>query len=112
MPEMLVRLKKGKTTFEVLTNDGSVTKFRDKQLKSLQDVLVSGDEIYTDLKKGAKASKEQLVGAFATDDVNVILEQIILKGEVQVSAGERKDKLDAKRVEVIAYIHKVRAFTP
>lgn len=105
MPEMLVRLKRGKTTFEVPTNEGSVTKFREKELKSLQDVLVS-DEVYTDFKKGSKASKEQLVAAFETDNVNTILEQIVLKGDVQVSAGERKDKLEAKRQEIVAYIHK------
>jgi ribosome maturation protein SDO1 len=106
MPDMLVRLKRGKTTFEVLTSDGSVTKFREKELKSLQDVLVSGDEVYTDLKKGSKASKELLVATFETDNLRAILEEIVLKGDVQLSAGERKDKLDAKRQEVIAYIHK------
>lgn len=106
MPDMLVRLKRGKTTFEVLTKDGSVTKFREKELRNMQDVLVSGDDVFTDLKKGSKASKEQLVAAFETDNVKTVLEQILLKGDVQVSAGERKDKLDAKRREVIAYIHK------
>lgn len=106
MPNMLVRLKRGKTTFEVLTNDGSVTKFREKELKNLQDVLVSGDDVFTDLKKGSKASKEQLVAAFETDNVKKVLEQIVLKGDVQVSAGERKDRLDAKRQEIVAHIHK------
>jgi ribosome maturation protein SDO1 len=105
MPDMLVRLKKGKTTFEVLTKDGQVTKYRDKQLKSLDDVLVS-DDVWTNVSKGQKASKDQLLAAFETDDPKVILEQIVQKGEQQLSANERKDMLEHKRAEIIAYIHK------
>lgn len=106
MPDMLVRLKKGKTNFEILTKDGTVTKYREESLKSLDDVLASGDDIFTNISKGEKASKEQLVAAFSTDESRAILEQIVLKGEVQLSANERKDMMTQKRTEIVAYINK------
>lgn len=105
MPDMLVRYKKGKTTFEVLTVDGSVSKYRSSELKSLSDVLVS-EGIFTDLKKGKKASKEELAAAFEGKKPADILDAIVSEGAVQVSAGERKDKTEAKRREVATYIHK------
>jgi ribosome maturation protein SDO1 len=105
MPDMLVRLKKGKTTFEVLTKDGQVTKYRDKLVRSLDEVLVS-DDVWTNVSKGQKASKDQLLAAFETDDEKAILEQILQKGEQQLSANERKDMLEHKRAEIVAFIHK------
>lgn len=56
--------------------------------------------------KGKRASAEQLSASFGTDDVNVILELIIQKGDSQESAGERNQKATDKRAEVIAYISK------
>lgn len=106
MPDMLVRYKRGKTTFEVLTVDGAVSRYRAKELKNLDDVLASGDDIFTDIKKGQKASKEELAAAFETSETAYILEAIVSKGAMQVSAGERKDTLEAKRREIAAHIHK------
>lgn len=106
MPEMIVRLKRGKETFEVLTFEGAVTKYRQNDMKKLEDVLASGDVIFTDVKKGKQASKEQLAVAFGDVERHAMLEMLVKKGEVQVSAGERKDKLEAKRAEIVAHIHK------
>jgi rRNA metabolism SBDS family protein len=105
MPDMLVRLKKGKKTFEILTNDGAVTKYREKKLK-FDQVIASGDDVFLDVGKAKKASRDELMAAFETDDVRAIQEIIVTKGEVQLSAAERKDNLDAKRTEIIACIHK------
>jgi ribosome maturation protein SDO1 len=106
MPEMIVRLKKGKKTFEVLTNDGAVTKFRENKLKNLDQVIASGDDVFLDIGKGKKASRDELTAAFETEDVRAIQEIIVRKGEVQLSANERKDMLENKRTEILAFIHK------
>lgn len=39
MPDMLVRLKKGKTTYEVLVEEGKVSKYREGEIKNLSEVL-------------------------------------------------------------------------
>lgn len=39
MPDMLVRYKKGKTTYEVLVEEGKVTKYREGEIKNLSEVL-------------------------------------------------------------------------
>ncbi|CAN8070567.1 unnamed protein product [Agarophyton chilense] len=105
MPEMLVRLKKGKTTYEVMVEEGMVAKYRDGTVKRIEDVVVT-PVVFTNFSKGTKASSEQLNSSFQTDDVMQIIEQILKKGEAQESAGERKSKMDAKRHEIVSAIQK------
>jgi len=102
---MLVRYKAGKTTFEVLTKEGAAMKFRDGDLKSLDDVCVAR-EVFSNYSKGERASADQLKSAFDTEDLSACLEAILQKGTVQVSAAERKEKLEKKRLEIIQLLHK------
>lgn len=104
MPEMLVRLKRGKKTYEVMVQEGLVPKYREGNL-SISDVVLT-PTVFTNASKGEKASADQLQSAFETDDVNAVIDQILRKGEAQESASERKDKMDAKRREIINAIHK------
>mmetsp|Transcript_9981 Transcript_9981/g.30474 ORF Transcript_9981/g.30474 Transcript_9981/m.30474 type:complete len:259 (-) Transcript_9981:1229-2005(-) len=105
MPDMLVRYKSGKNHFEVMTKEGMVTKFRDGEVKNLDDV-VAADIIFTNQSKGEKASAEQLRSVFDTDDLKKCLEAIVSKGEYQLSAGERKAKVEQKRKEMVEYFRK------
>lgn len=105
MPEMLVRLKRGKKTYEVMVQEGMVVKFRDGSVSRIDDVVVT-PVIFLNASKGTKASADQLKDAFQTDDVNTILDLILKKGEAQESAGERKEKLDSKRQEILTTIQK------
>lgn len=38
MPDMLVRYKKGKTNFEIVTKEGKVSQYRDGTIKNTDDV--------------------------------------------------------------------------
>lgn len=105
MPELLVRLKKGKTTFEVMVHEGQVTKYRDGNVKRVEDVVVT-DVVWTNAHKGTRASSEQLTSAFGTDSTAAVIKQILDKGDSQLSDGERKQKLADKRHEIVTYIHK------
>lgn len=105
MPEMLVRLKKGKKTYEVMVEEGMVAKYREGKVTRVDDV-VAAPIVFINASKGTRASAEQLNESFQTDDVNAIIETILQKGEAQESAGERKEKHDAKRQEIIMAIQK------
>lgn len=105
MPDMLVRMKKGKTTYEVMVQEGMVNKFRDGAVNRLDDVVVT-QTVWLNASKGLKASSDQLKQSFETDDVQAVLETILRRGEAQESAAERKDKLDSKRQEIITAIQK------
>lgn len=102
---MLVRMKKGRTNFEVMVNEGAVNKYRDGSIKRVDDVVVV-PRIWTNASQGTKASADQIKDAFGSEDVNEVLDIILRQGDAQESAQERQDKLDAKRQEIIASIQK------
>lgn len=100
----VVKHKVGKITFEIGTKKGSVLLF--KQGSVTFDQVLDSDVIWKDLKKGDRASKEELIAAYGTDDTKKVAEQIVLKGELQLTDQERKDIVSKKRAEIINYIHK------
>jgi ribosome maturation protein SDO1 len=103
---MLVRYRQGKHAFEVATLPGTVTKYREGVLKSIEDVLVT-DIIFTDYHRGERASELDLKAAFGEGyRKGEVLERILHKGDFQLSAAERRQKLEQKRNEIIEYIHK------
>lgn len=100
-----MRLKKGKKTYEVMVQEGMVAKYREGSVKRLDDVLVT-PLVFTNASKGTRASAEQLNESFQTDNVEAVITTILEKGEAQESAGERREKMDAKKQEILTVIQK------
>mmetsp|Transcript_20251 Transcript_20251/g.30097 ORF Transcript_20251/g.30097 Transcript_20251/m.30097 type:complete len:276 (-) Transcript_20251:34-861(-) len=100
----IVRYKKGKEHFEALTNTGAVGKFR-KGLLGWDKVLFA-DEVFTDVSRGTRPTDDQLESTFGTTDSTTCLKEIIEKGELLLSAAERKEKVENKKNKVLNYLHK------
>jgi len=101
----VVHYKVGKTNFEIATKKGSVTAYKNDKSKGLKNVLDS-EIVWKDLKKGERASGQELMAAFKTDDVLKVAEVIIEKGDLQLTEAERKEIMAKKRNEIVNYIHK------
>eukprot|EP01088_Endostelium_zonatum_P001654 TRINITY_DN11997_c0_g1_i1.p1 TRINITY_DN11997_c0_g1~~TRINITY_DN11997_c0_g1_i1.p1 ORF type:complete len:290 (+),score=78.44 TRINITY_DN11997_c0_g1_i1:71-871(+) len=101
----VVRYKDGKSTFEIMCKNGTALKFREGDLKSVNDVLFS-DEIFSDQSKGERAPEDQLRATFSTTNVSEVAKIILEKGDLQLSTAERKAKVDQKTKEIVNYIHK------
>jgi len=110
----LVRHKVNGVTFEVLTKLGAVLKFRKGEL-GWAEVLYA-DEIFKSYSKAEKAKGVDLTAAFGTENVQDCAKVIVEKGELQLTANERKEFVEKKRAEIVNYIHKYyvdpRAKTP
>jgi ribosome maturation protein SDO1 len=100
----IVRYKKGRVVFEVVTKPGSVRKYRAGKL-GWNNVLIA-DQVFSNFKKGNVAKSSDLVSVFGTNNSQTILETIVREGELCVSAAERKEDMDAHRRQVIGYLHK------
>jgi hypothetical protein len=94
----LVRYKHGKNTFEVMTHVGATQKFRDGKL-GLDNVL-QADVIWTNQSKGERAKGAELKESFDTEDLMECIKTILAKGEIQLTAAERREMLEAKRKEI------------
>ena len=75
---------------EIICNQGSVEGYRAGKI-SLDDTLVTR-EIYKDAKKADRASEADILGVFQHKDMSKALDEIIKKGNYQLSTAERKKK--------------------
>lgn len=93
---------KGKR-FEILVDPEKAYRFREGENLSLEEIVIS-DYIYKDVKKGLKASPNELVDTFGTDDMYKIAIEIIKNGELQLTAEQRRELLEMKKKQIIYYI--------
>lgn len=102
----IVKIKVGKNKFEVITNRGTVTAFRENRCE-FHEVLAS-DTVFKDVKKGDIAAEETVKGVFSDfeDDMQRILQHIIMNGDLEKSAEERKAEVKEKRQAMIYFINK------
>lgn len=103
--EMLARLKRGKTTFEVLVHEGLIDDYRSGKLRQIDVVPIQN--VFSDISKAEKASDQQLEVAFGTSVVEEVIDIILKEGDVQESESERKERMEAKHQEVISAIQKM-----
>ncbi len=91
--------------FEVLVDPDKALQLREGKSISLDEVLVS-DFIYRDARKGLKASPEAMKAVFGTDDPRKVALEIIKKGEIQLTAEQRKKLIEEKKAQVLNLIAK------
>lgn len=91
--------------FEILVDPDKALQYREGSRLSIDEVLI-GDYVYKDVRKGDRASPEELRKIFGTDDVRKIADIIIKKGELQLTTEQRRRLLEAKKKQIINYIAK------
>jgi ribosome maturation protein SDO1 len=100
---IIARLESHGETFEILL-DPAVMNFL-KQGKKVDIVdFLAVEDVFKNAGKGTRPAEEKIKEVFGTDDISLIAQKIIEKGEVQMTAEQRKEMLEAKRHQVIAYI--------
>lgn len=104
---VVARMKKGEHHFEVLVDpEGAeklIAKWRDSQPVAEQELraILATDLVFTHWSDGKKASDEHLLKSFATTDIVAIAKTILLEGEIQLTAEQRKKLIDAKHKRVV-----------
>jgi len=91
--------------FEVLVNPDLALKVKEGKEVNLDELVVS-DFIYKDVRKGLKASPEALKSVFGTDDVKKVALEIVKRGEIQLTAEQRKRFIEEKKMQIINLIAK------
>jgi ribosome maturation protein SDO1 len=96
-------LEVGGKRFEVLVNPDLAFEYRQGKPVNLEDMVIS-DAVYTDLRKGLRASPDLLRRVFGTDDVVRVAAEIVKRGELQLTAEQRRKIIEAKKRQLINYI--------
>jgi len=107
---VIARLSSHGTNFEVLVDPELALVLRSGQSVDIKNVLAI-DEIFKDSKKGEKASGEMVQKAFGTTDALKAAEQIIRRGEIQITTDQRRKMHDERLRQVVTLISK-RSINP
>ncbi|MDR0778998.1 MAG: ribosome assembly factor SBDS [Methanomassiliicoccaceae archaeon] len=100
---VVAKLESHGETFEILL-DPKVVKY----LKDGKDVDIAGhlavEDVFKNASKGTRPAEDKIKEVFGTENIGEIARKIVSKGEIQVTAEQRKEMLEAKRNRIIAHI--------
>ncbi|KAG8187565.1 hypothetical protein JTE90_008451 [Oedothorax gibbosus] len=99
----VVRMKKGGKRFEIACYKNKVMSWRNKVEKDLDEVLQT-HVVFTNVSKGQAAKKEDLIKCFGKDNHTEICEEILSKGELQISEKERQVQLESMFKDVATIV--------
>ncbi|MDI9634094.1 MAG: ribosome assembly factor SBDS [Methanolinea sp.] len=97
------RLESHGERFEILVDPDLAVKFRQGEDVPLEE-MVAALYVFSNASRGTKASEEALQKVFQTTDFSEIAPKIIRKGEIQLTAEQRRQMIESKRRQVIAFI--------
>jgi len=100
----IARLVRGET-FEILVDPDNTLRYKMGEKIPISKVLIY-EEIYTDAKKGIRASEEQLMKAFKTKDKLAIATKILTEGTLQITSEQRHRLIEEKKRQIIEFISK------
>ncbi len=100
---IVARLETHGETFEILLDPKVMDFIKQGKEVDLIDYMAVED-IFNNARKGTRPAEDKLKEAFGTDDIGEIAKKIIAKGEVQITAEQRKEMLEVKKHKIIAYI--------
>jgi len=90
--------------FEIIISPKAVERIRDGGLLDMEDL--ASDFIFSNAKKGNKASEEKMEEVFNTNSVKEIATKIVLKGDIQLTTEQRNKMARNKKNRIIETITK------
>jgi len=100
---VIARLEYYGERFEILVDPDLASDFKRGEDIKIEEILAV-EEVFKDAKKGDKASEEAMTKAFATHAPLEAAVIIIRKGQVQLTAQQRRDMQEDKRRMIVAKI--------
>jgi ribosome maturation protein SDO1 len=105
MTDIVARIRIGKLNFETMVDLDSALKLKKGDKIGINEVI-RDNSIYTDLKKGMRAGKPELMIAFGTDKFEEIVDRIVKKGTIEVTQEYRDEEIENKRKQIVDFLSK------
>ena len=100
---VVAKLESHGEKFEILVDPDVAAKIRQGEEIPIEDA-VAADQIFENASQAERASEEALKKVFKTTDFETIAVQIIKKGEIHLTADQRRVMTLEKRRQVITFI--------
>ncbi|NMB79207.1 MAG: ribosome assembly factor SBDS [Methanomicrobiales archaeon] len=100
---VVARLESHGEKFEILVDPHMAALVRQGQTVNIEDV-VAALNVFGNASKATRASDEALLKVFHTTEFDTVARRIIEKGEIHLTAEQRKHMVEEKRRQVITFI--------
>ncbi len=100
---VVARLDSHGERFEILVDPRQAGLVRQGQAVNIEDV-VAALNVFGNASKATRAPDEALMKVFQTTDFATIARKIIEKGEIHLTAEQRKQMIEEKRRQVVTFI--------
>ncbi|MCX6688168.1 MAG: ribosome assembly factor SBDS [Methanoregula sp.] len=100
---VVARLESFGERFEILVDPNLAARVRQGEALNIEDV-VAALNVFGNASRGTRASDESLEKVFHTTDFATVAKRIIEKGEIHLTAEQRKQMIEEKRRKVITFI--------
>ena len=102
---VIARLKTHGETFEILVDPYLARDFKEDKDVPIEEILAT-PYVFKDAHKGDKASEHEMEKIFGTSDPYEVAKIILKKGEVQLTAQQRREMLEEKKRQIATIIHR------
>ncbi|RLJ07461.1 MAG: ribosome assembly factor SBDS [Candidatus Aenigmatarchaeota archaeon] len=96
---VIARIERGGKRFEILVDPELAQDFRQGKPVGLESILAVR-AVFKDARKGERAGEKELEEAFGTQDLLKIAEEILRKGEVQLTVEQRRRQMEQRRRQI------------
>lgn len=100
---VVARLESHGEKFEILVDPDLAVRYRQGDPIELED-MVAALSVFENASRGTRASDEALAKVFATTEFPAVANRIIQKGEIHLTAEQRRQMIADKRRQVITFI--------
>jgi len=97
---VVARLKTHSKTFEVLVEPNGAYALRRGEDVSIEDILAVED-VFESASRGERPPEDAIKSAFGTTEALEVAEQVVRRGEIHITADQRKKMLEEKRHRVV-----------
>jgi len=101
---VIARFESHGERFEIIISPEAVERIRDGSPLNMEDL--ASEFIFSDAKKGNKASEDKMEEVFNTNSIEEIATKIILKGDIQLTTEQRNKMAKNKRNRIVEAIAK------
>lgn len=99
---IIARIKKKRKKFEILVSSENIQLF--KQGKIRVENIVMCNTVFSDIKKGIRASEKEMKNIFGTYDFFKIAAVIVNYGVIQITTDQIRQELEQKRRRIVDII--------
>jgi ribosome maturation protein SDO1 len=100
---VVARLESYGERFEILVEPHLAARIRQGEIINIEDA-VAALNVFGNSSKATRASEESLEKVFHTTDFATVAKKIIEKGEIHLTADQRREMIEEKRRQVITFI--------